>query len=129
MKSYIIQMSLLTLVLMLILFVVDNFVFGEISLLFGYWVIFIFSLITQITHHFLLNLLKTKPNKFPLWYPLASMSKMFIYFVVALVYLLLNREQSVAFLICYVLCYLIFLIAETTSMSSIVRIHKTKVNN
>lgn len=122
-------MCILTVVLMLINLLIDNFAFDGNTLHFGYWIIFIFSFITQIAHKVLLNLLEKQPNKFPLLYQLITMGKIFIYFVIALAYVLYNKDQALAFLVLYAVCYLVFLIAETSSMSGIVRKYQTKAHN
>lgn len=124
MRNYTLRMSLLTFALLLLTYLLDQFVWESLDLRFGYGVVLFFSLITGITHCILLRLLHQQAQRFPLWYQLSVALKLLVYIAAVLAYVWCHKEQSVEFLIFYAACYLVFLVVETSSMSSIVRSHQ-----
>ncbi|MFV0365047.1 MAG: hypothetical protein ACK5JS_00875 [Mangrovibacterium sp.] len=130
MKGYTLRMCILTVGLMLINFGVDEWFFDGQTLQFGYWVILIFSVVTQVVHKILLNLLKTQTAKFPLWYQLSALIKIILYFAVAIIYLFAGyQERATAFLSLLTICYLAFHVVETVTMSKIVRTYQQPKDN
>lgn len=124
MKNYTLVILLLVLLLMLSSYLADRFLMENICLGFGYWVILLFAIVTLAFHCFMMKMLKKQPQRFPLWYQLVAMIKIFIYFAVALGYVFFNKEEAKIFLVFYALCYLAFLLVDTTIMQKKVRAYQ-----
>ena len=78
-------------------------------------------LITALVHLVLLNVGTREPQKFVRKYMLASGLKMIAYLFFILIYLLLNPEDAIIFLISFLSFYLIFTIFEVFSILNVLK--------
>lgn len=81
----------------------------------------VFYLITALVHLVLLNVGAREPQKFVRKYMLASGVKMITYLFFILIFLLLNREDAIIFLISFLSFYLIFTVFEVFSILSVIK--------
>jgi hypothetical protein len=83
--------------------------------------VLVFFVATNLVHAYSLKNAKTKGARFNSQYMAASFLKMFFYLVLAIVFVILNKEIARPFLINYLSLYVIFTIFEVYQISSAVR--------
>ncbi len=77
---------------------------------------FIFFGITLAFHYYLIKSSQKEIIKFTPRFIGATGIKMMIYFILIVVYLLINRHQAVSFLICFLICYFLYTAFELISV-------------
>ena len=121
MKRFIIQSTVLT----IIVFIVGTVIYSTIlqpyySLVLPFTVLF-FYLVTNLVHAYLLKIAVKSGSRFTSQYMAVSFLKMFFYLVVAVIYALLNREYAKIFLANFLLLYAIYSTFEVLLFSKFVR--------
>jgi hypothetical protein len=84
---------------------------------------FVFFIITLSFHYYLIRSSSKEIIKFTPRFIGASGIKMFIYCILIIVYLLIDRHQVVSFLICFLICYFLY---TTFEIISVLRYLKSK---
>jgi hypothetical protein len=121
MKRFIIQSTILT----IIVFIVGTVVYSTIlqpyyRLVLPFTVLF-FYLVTNLVHAYLLKIAVKSGSKFTSQYMAISFLKMFFYLILAIVYAFLNREFAKIFLVNFLLLYAIYTTFEVLQISKFVR--------
>lgn len=121
MKRFIIQSTVLT----IIVFIVGTIIYSTIllpyyRLVLPFTVLF-FYLATNLVHAYLLKIAVKSDSRFTSQYMAVSFLKMFFYLTVAVVYALLNREYAKIFLANFLVLYAIYTTFEVLLFSKVVR--------
>jgi hypothetical protein len=121
MKRFIIQSTVLT----IIVFIAGTIVYSTLlqpyfSLILPFLVLF-FYLVTNLVHAYLLKIAVKSGPRFTSQYMAVSFLKMFFYLTVAIVYVLLNRENAKVFLANFLVFYIIYTSFEVIQFSKVVR--------
>lgn len=116
-------------------FVVKTFVAAGILVLFG-WIIFEFVtsgkylsvlpwmlafivLVTIITHAFQLRMAKKDMSRFAAINMIMSMLRLLLYSAFAFIYLYKNPHEPVVFVVCLVVCYIVFTYLSVADLSNV----------
>jgi hypothetical protein len=124
MKQFLIKSSILT----FSIFIIGSVLFGTIL---QEWyshslpaVLLFFYLLTNLMHAYFLRIIKTQLSTFNSLYLAMNFLKMFIYLIVAILVIVLDKEKVKSFLIFYFVLYLSFSILEVTEITKAVRNNK-----
>jgi hypothetical protein len=120
MKSFIIKLLTVTLVIAIIGWIVFSLFFTEYYLPVLPFLLLFFFTITLLIHAYQLKLSKKDIGKFARSNMLITFFKLILYSVVAVIYIAIDSENAVPFVICLMLLYLIYNfieVAEITRLS------------
>lgn len=104
--------TLVSIVLCVIGLVVFNFFIPEYYQPKFPFLLLFFYLLSLIVQYFLYKIAKMNMLRFSARFMAITMSKMFVLIIMALVYILLNKEGAVAFIVVFFLLYVTFTILE-----------------
>lgn len=121
MKSFILKSLVLTILIFLIgiaLYstILKQFYFRSLPVF-----VFVYLLATNLVHAYFLKNADSKGSRFNSQYMAASFLKMFFYLIIAIVFVILNKEIARPFLINFLVLYVIFTIFEVYEISKAVR--------
>jgi phosphatidylglycerophosphate synthase len=121
MKSFTIKSIILTILIFLIGVVLystalKQFYFRSLPVF-----VFVYLIATNLVHAYFLKNANSKGSRFNSQYMAASFLKMFFYLIVAIVFVILNKEIAKPFLINFLVLYVIFTIFEVYEISKAVR--------
>lgn len=121
MKSFILKSLVLTILIFLIgiaLYstILKQFYFRSLPVF-----VFVYLLATNLVHAYFLKNADSKGSRFNSQYMAASFLKMFFYLIIAIVFVILNKEIAKPFLINFLVLYVIFTIFEVYEISKAVR--------
>jgi hypothetical protein len=85
---------------------------------------FLFFGITIALHIYLIKSSQKEIIKFTPRFMGATGIKMLIYFILILIFLLIDREHAVSFLICFLICYLIYTAFEVISILKYLKLNR-----
>lgn len=85
-------------------------------------ILFFFLLTTNLVHLYLLRIAENDLPKFTNRFMMISTLKMLFYLMVAIIYILANRDQAKLFIINYLLAYVGFTILEIAEISRVVKL-------
>lgn len=121
MKPFIIKSALLTLAVLILGGVLYATVFKVFYLqVLPFLLVFFFG-VTNLVHAYLLKSAGKSGAKFTAQFMAASFIKMFFYIVVAVVYVILERENARVFIINYLLLYVVYTIFEISELRKVVK--------
>jgi hypothetical protein len=83
------------------------------------WMLFIFLIITLVTFTFQLQVAKKDMARFTRISVLVSFLRLVLYSAFAFVYLAKRPENAAVFIVCLVICYLVFTILEVAELTGI----------
>ena len=117
-KKYVLKLFIFTILIGLIGAVLFLTFFKNYYLPVFPWLLIFFFLITFLAHIFLLIVTKRNISRFASMFMLFSMLKMLVYIIFIVIYLLINRDNTIPFLITFFSGYLLFSIFEVKSFIS-----------
>jgi len=85
------------------------------------WAVLFFYLGTNLVHQYLLKMAVKSGTRFTSQYMAVSFLKMFFYLAVAIVYVILDRENVKPFFANFLLLYIIYTIFEVSEFSKFVK--------
>jgi hypothetical protein len=121
MKNFLIKSTLLTIIVFTVGVVVYSTVFNKFYLPILPVILVFFYVLTNLVHAYLLKLAVKSSSRFTSQYMATSFLKMFFYLAVAIVYVVINKDNAKTFLINYLLLYTVFTSLEVFEFSKIVR--------
>lgn len=124
MKSFLIKLTVITLGLALIGGLVFSLFLPEYYLPVLPFLLLFFFVVTISIHAYQLSLAKKDIGKFARSNMLITFFKLVIYSVVAIVYIAVDKENAIPFVICLMLFYLVFTFLEVSESSKLVRSKK-----
>ena len=80
-----------------------------------------FLIVSAVVYYFLLKAKEDRPEKFPRFMMAVNGIKIFIYLIFLAVYLLLNKENVLPFLVSFLALYFIFTFFQTIELQRIMR--------
>lgn len=124
MKRFIAKLTVLTLAVAVVGYLVFSLVFPEyylpvLPVLLGF-----FYAVTIGIHAYQLRLAKTDMGKFTRSNMLVTFFKLVLYSVVAVVYIALDKGNAIPFVVCLMILYLVFTFFEVSEMTKIMRSNK-----
>ena len=117
-KKYVLKLFIFTILIGLIGAVLFLAFFKNYYLPVFPWLLIFFFLITFLAHIFFLIVTKRNISRFASMFMLFSMLKMLVYIIFIVIYLLINRDNTIPFLITFFSGYLLFSIFEVKSFIS-----------
>ena len=121
MKRFIIQSTILTIIVFILGAVVYSTFLQQYYLSILPFAVLFFYIVTNLVHAYLLRIAVKSGSRFTSQYMAVSFLKMFFYLAVAIVYALINRDYAKIFLGNYLLLYAIFTTFEVLQFSKFVR--------
>lgn len=88
-------------------------------------IILFFFAFTTIMHHYLLKSTEGRPQKFIFTFMLMTTVKLLMYLSIILIYVLLNKDDAVAFIGAFFLNYFVFTIFEIIEIMKNLKIQKS----
>ena len=121
MKQFIFKLLGITAVIALIGWLVFSLFFAEYYLPVLPFLLLFFFVVTILIHLYQLRLVKKDIGKFARSNMLITFFKLILYSVVAVVYIAIDSENALIFVICLMLLYLIYTFFEVTEITRISR--------
>ena len=121
MKSFITKLTLITFVLALIGWLLFSLILPEYYLPIMPFLLLFFFVVTILVHNFQLKQAKKDMGKFARSNMLVTFFKLILYSVVAVVYIAIDKENAIPFVVCLMLLYLIYTFVEVSELSKISR--------
>ena len=121
MKSFISKLTILTLAIALIGWLVFSLFLTQYYLPVLPWLLLFFFAFTLIIHTYQVKLSKKDFGKFSRSNMLITFVKLIVYSVLAVLYIALDKENAFPFVICLFLLYLLFTFFEVSELSKISR--------
>lgn len=121
MKRFIIQSTVLTIIVFILGTIVYSTFLQQYYLPILPFAALFFYLVTNFVHAYLLKIAVKSGSRFTSQYLAVSFLKMFFYLTVAVAYALLNREYAKIFLVNFLLLYAVYTTFEVLQFSRFVR--------
>ena len=121
MKLFIKKSTILTLVVLIIGGVLYSTVLRSYYIHALPFLLLFFYVFTNLVHGYLLKVAEKPGARFTSQYMAGSFIKMFFYIIVAVVYVIVDRENAKIFIVNFLLLYLLFTAFEVTELRKIVR--------
>ncbi len=115
-KKYFIKLLIFATVISVILFLTFFFVLPQFYLNIFPWLILFFLSSNSIIHYILTKAGKQRITKFSTFFMASTTAKLFLYLIFIVLYVLLNKENAVVFLITFFILYVLFTFFETFSL-------------
>lgn len=113
----------------LIIFVVGAILFSTIFrsyfLLILPFVLFFYYISTLVLHKFMLRISQKDISRFSFKFMMLSLIKMFIYIIFGVIYIIIDEENAVTFLIVYLILYVAYAVFEVRSVMELINESKT----
>jgi len=117
MKAFIVKLTGISLAIALIGWLVFSLAFPEYYLPVFPFLLLFFYLATMGIHSYQLNMAKKDIGKFTRSNMLVTFFKLVLYSVVAVVYIAVDKENALPFVICLMLLYLLYTFFEVTEIT------------
>ncbi len=121
MKSFIIKLTAITLGLALVSWLVFSMLLPEYYLPVLPFLLLFFYITTICIHAYQLSLKKKDIGKFARSNMLITFFKLIVYSLVAVIYIALDKENALPFVICLMLLYLVFTFIEVSESTKTAR--------
>ena len=126
MKAFIVKLTGITLTIALIGWLVFSLAFPEYYLPVLPFLLLFFYLATMGIHAYQLKMAKKDIGKFTRSNMLVTFFKLVLYSVVAVVYIAIDKENAIPFVVCLMLLYLIYTFFEVTEITKITKFTNKK---
>ncbi|WP_321369347.1 hypothetical protein [uncultured Draconibacterium sp.] len=126
MKAFIVKLTRITLAIALIGWLVFSLAFPEYYLPVLPFLLLFFYLATMGIHAYQLKMAKKDIGKFTRSNMLVTFFKLVLYSVVAVVYIAIDKENAIPFVVCLMLLYLIYTFFEVTEITKITKFTNKK---
>ena len=121
MKSFIVKSTVLT----VIVFILGAILYSTVFIQFYRSILPVvpafFYIVTNLVHAYLLNIAGKSSSRFTSQYMAVSFIKMFFYLAVAIIYVVINKEDAKIFLVNFLLLYIVYTTFEVVEFSKVVR--------
>jgi phosphotransferase system glucose/maltose/N-acetylglucosamine-specific IIC component len=121
MKQFLLKSTILTIIVFILGSIFYFTIFKSFYVSVLPYAVFFFYLGTNLVHAYLLRIAGNAGTRFTSQYMAVSFLKMFIYLAVAIVYVLIDRENTKPFMAGFLLLYLIYTIFEVYEFLKVVR--------
>jgi len=113
----------------IIIFVVGAILFSTIFrsyfLLILPFVLLFYYISTLVLHKFMLRISQKDISRFSFKFMMLSLIKMFIYIIFGVIYIIIDEENAVTFLIVYLILYVAYAVFEVRSVMELINESKT----
>ena len=120
-KKFVIRILIAALITAIVAWLIFNYFIPELYLPVLPWMLIFFTTMTIVSHGVQLKLARSDMNKFARGSMIFTMIRLLVYSFFAIIYLAINKENAVVFIICLVVLYLIFTILETIHLTRILK--------
>ncbi|MCF8359036.1 MAG: hypothetical protein K9H26_09780 [Prolixibacteraceae bacterium] len=100
-------------------------VFKQYFLMILPFVLLFYYISTLILHHFMLLISKKDISKFSFKFMMLSLIKMFVYIIFGVLYIIVDEENAVIFLIVYLILYVAYAVYEVKSVMNLINESKS----
>lgn len=80
-----------------------------------------FFVVTNLVHSFLIKIAVKSSSKFTSQYSAINFLKMFFYLVIAVIFMVTDREHAKIFIANYILIYIVYTIFEVTEFTKVIK--------
>jgi len=117
-KKYFTRSLIFAIIVSLVLFLVFFFALPQFYLNIFPWLILFFLASNSIVHYVLTKAGKQKITKFSTFFMASTTAKLFLNLIFIVLYVVLNKDDAVVFLIVFFILYVFFTFFETFSLLS-----------
>ena len=121
MKQFIIKSTILTLILFLLGSIIYSTLLKSFYISVLPYTVLFFYLTTNLVHAYLLRVSGISGSRFSSQYMAVSFLKMFFYLAVAVVYIILDRENAKPFIAVFLLLYVAYTVFEVVEFLKVVK--------
>jgi len=121
MKSFIFKSTILTVIVFILGAIVYSLAFIQFYRSILLFIPVFFYIVTNLVHAYLLKIAGKSSSRFTSQYMAISFIKMFFYLAVAIVYVIIKKEDAKIFLVNFLLLYVVYTTFEVIEFSRVVR--------
>jgi len=115
-QHFILRLTLLSLVLAMLVFLLDRFLPSGIISPATPYLLILFYAITAVVHYVLLKITILNPRKFVGYFMLATFLKLLNYLIVIIVYVFFVKEGILSFILSFFTLYIVYTIFEVVTI-------------
>jgi len=115
-KKYIIRLLAFSVIISVLAFAIFQFVLGQYYLPIFPFLITFFVIVSISVHYILLKASNFRIAKFSTFFMGSITAKLFLYIIFLIIYVLVDKENAVPFLLTFFVLYFLFTIFETFSL-------------
>ncbi len=115
-KKYILRLITFSVILGVLTFALFKFVLGQYYLPIFPFIIIFFAIVSISVHYILLKASNFRIAKFSTFYMGSTTVKLFLYIIFLIIYVLVDKENAVPFLLTFFVFYFLFTVFETFSL-------------
>ena len=118
-------LSYYTLVIFVVGAILFSTIFRSYFLLILPFVLLFYYISTLVLHKFMLRISQKDISRFSFKFMMLSLIKMFIYIIFGVIYIIIDEENAVTFLIVYLILYVAYAVFEVRSVMELINESKT----
>jgi hypothetical protein len=121
MKQFLMKSTILTVIVFLLGSILFSTVLNSFYITVLPFAVLFFYLITNLVHAYLLNIASKSGARFTSQYTAVSFLKMFFYLAVAILYVIIDRENAKPFMAGFLVLYVIYTVFEVSEFLKVIK--------
>jgi len=121
MKQFLIKSILLTVTLLIVGWILYSIFFQAYYLKVLPGLVLFFFVVTNLVHAYLLKIAEKSGLRFTSQYTAVSFLKMLLYLVVAVIYILIDKDNIKSFIVAFLILYVVYTVFEIIEYLKVVR--------
>jgi len=121
MKQFLLKSTVLTIIIFILGAILYSTILKSYFLIVLPFTVLFFYLVTNLVHAYLLKIAGKSGSKFTSYYMAVSFLKMFFYVAIAIVYVILNKEDAKPFFLNFLLLYVVYTSFEVNEFLKVVK--------
>lgn len=121
MKQFLLKSTVLTIIIFILGAILYSTILKSFFLIVLPFTVLFFYLVTNLVHIYLLMIAGKSGSKFTSYYMAVSFLKMFFYVAIAIVYVILNKEDAKPFFLNFLLLYVVYTSFEVNEFLKVVK--------
>ena len=121
MKQFLLKSTVLTIIIFILGAILYSTILKSFFLIVLPFTVLFFYLVTNLVHTYLLMIAGKSGSKFTSYYMAVSFLKMFFYVAIAIVYVILNKEDAKPFFVNFMLLYVVYTSFEVNEFLKVVK--------
>ena len=121
MKQFLLKSTVLTIIIFILGAILYSTILKSFFLIVLPFTVLFFYLVTNLVHAYLLKIAGKSGSKFTSYYMAVSFLKMFFYVAIAIVYVILNKEDAKPFFVNFMLLYVVYTSFEVNEFLKVVK--------
>lgn len=121
MKQFLLKSTVLTIIIFILGAILYSTILKSYFLIVLPFTVLFFYLVTNLVHAYLLKIAGKSGSKFTSQYMAVSFLKMFFYLAIAILYVILNKEDAKPFFLNFLLLYVVYTSFEVNEFLKVVK--------